>query len=391
VHRDGSRSRIARPAPKSASVFGRLYLRLLVFGTRMINEFGWNDALQAAFAPHRASGLYPARVVAHHRGLWRLVTKAGECAGRLSGRFAADAGPGEHPVVGDWLAITQGEDDGDALIHALMPRKSAFVRRAAGGVGVQIVAANVDIAFLVAALNNDLNPRRLERYLVAARDSGAAPVIVLTKSDLSSDAETQQQAIVAIAGGAPMVTLSALTGDGLEALTRWLRPGVTAALLGSSGAGKSTLLNALASEELMATGAIREGDDRGRHTTTHRELFRLPSGALLIDTPGMRELGLVVDDAALDESFADITSLMPHCKFSDCTHANEPGCAILAALADKRLSGDRWQSYLKLQREVAYLARKDDPAAEAANRAQWKQIHKTQRAKYKHRRDAEGD
>jgi ribosome biogenesis GTPase len=357
----------------------------------MIKDFGWSDALQAAFEPHAAAGLSPARVVAHHRGLWRLVTDAGDCAGRLSGRFAAEAGAGEHPVVGDWLAISRVDGaNGDALIHALMPRKSAFARRAAGGVGVQIVAANVDIAFLVAALNNDLNPRRLERYLIAARDSGAAPVVVLTKADLSSDLDAERQAVIDIAAGAPVVTLSALTGEGVEALQRWLLPGVTAALLGSSGAGKSTLLNALAGEELMSTRAVREGDDRGRHTTTHRELFRLSGGALLIDTPGMRELGLVADEAALDESFADITELIPLCRFSDCTHASEPGCAILAAQADGSLSAERWQSYLKLQRELAFVIRKEDPAAEAANKTRWKQIHKTQRAKYKHRHDNEG-
>jgi ribosome biogenesis GTPase len=225
--------------------------------------------------------------------------------------------------------------------------------------------------------------------LVAARDSAATPIIVLTKSDLSTDVESERQAIIDIAAGAPVVTLSALTGDGLGVLDQWLQPGVTAALLGSSGAGKSTLLNALAGKALMSTGAVREADDRGRHTTTHRQLFRLPGGALLIDTPGMRELGLVADETALDESFDDIGALMAACKFSDCTHASEPGCAILAALADERLSPGRWQSYLKLERELAFVARKEDPRVEAANRAQWKKIHKTQRAKYKHRRDNE--
>ena len=356
---------------------------------RMIEDYGWSAVLQDAFAPHAAAGLSPARVVAHHRGLWRLVTSEGECAGRLSGRFAAEAAPGEHPVVGDWLAIDRVDAEGNALIHALMTRKGAFARRAAGGVGVQIVAANVDVAFLVAGLNNDLNPRRLERYLVAARDSGAAPVVVLTKLDLTSDLDSERQAVVDIAAGAPVVTLSALTGEGLEVLMRWLQPGVTAALLGSSGAGKSTLLNALAGEELMSTGAVREGDDRGRHTTTHRELFRLPGGALLIDTPGMRELGLTADDAALDQSFADITALMGKCKFSNCTHTAEPGCAILASLADESLNAARWQSYLKLQRELAFVERTQDPAAEAANRARWKQVHKNQRANYKRRRDDE--
>ena len=164
---------------------------------------------------------------------------------------------------------------------------------------------------------------------------------------------------------------------------------MTVALLGSSGAGKSTLLNALAGEDLMSTGTVRESDDRGRHTTTHRELFRLPGGALLIDTPGMRELGLVAEDVALDQSFADVTALIPQCKFSDCTHVSEPGCAILVALANGGLSVDRWRSYLKLQRELAFVVRKEDPAAEAASRAQWKQIHKNQRAKYRHRRGGE--
>ncbi|MFZ2029638.1 MAG: ribosome small subunit-dependent GTPase A [Vitreimonas sp.] len=356
----------------------------------MIEEYGWSDALVTAFAPHEAAGLSPARVVAHHRGLWRLVASTGECAGRLSGRFAADASAGEYPVVGDWLAISCVGEDGDALIQALMPRKSAFARRAAGGVGAQIVAANVDVAFLVAGLNNDLNPRRLERYLIAARDSGAAPVIVLTKLDLSENPESERLAVADIAAGAPVVTLSALTGEGLEQLNEWLAPGVTAALLGSSGAGKSTLLNVLAGQDLMSTGAVREADDRGRHTTTHRELFRLPGGALLIDTPGMRELGLVADEHALDESFADITVRIAACKFSDCTHASEPGCAILAALAGGSLSAQRWQSYLKLQRELAFVVGKADPAAEAAKRRQSRQTHKAQRAKYKHRADNEG-
>jgi ribosome biogenesis GTPase len=356
----------------------------------MIRDYGWTDPLQAAFADYAAAGYMAARVVAHHRGLWRLVTEAGECAGRLSGRFAANAAAGEHPVVGDWLAIDRLDATGNAMIYADMPRKSAFSRRAAGGAGVQIVAANVDIAFWVAGLNNDLNLRRLERYLVAARDSGAAPVIVLTKSDLSLDPDSERDSVVKIAADTPVVTLSASQGEGLDALDRWLQPGVTAALLGSSGAGKSTLLNALASEELMSTGAVRQADDRGRHTTTHRELFRLPCGALLIDTPGMRELGLVANEAALDQSFADIGALMARCKFSDCRHIAEPGCAILAGLSDQSLNGERWQSYLKLQREFAFVERKDEPGAEAANRSRSKQVHQAQRAKYKHRRDNEG-
>ncbi len=357
----------------------------------MIDLYGWSGALQASFASHVAQGLQPARVTAHHRSLWRVVTPEGECNARLSGRFALDAAQGEHPVVGDWLAVSTADSANEVVIHALLPRHSVFSRRAVSGGGAQVIAANVDVAFLVAALNGDLNLRRLERYLVAARESGASPVIVLTKADLCADPDVERQNVEAIAGGAPVVTLSALTGDGLEGLAPWLRPGLTAALLGSSGAGKSTLLNALAGRTLMDTGAIRASDDRGRHTTTHRELFRLPDGALLVDTPGMREFGVLAEDAALEASFADVAELFPNCRFGDCAHTTEPGCAVLAALADGTLSDERWQAYLKLQRELAFDARKGDPIAEAAHRSHWKQIHKSQRARNKMRRRNEED
>jgi ribosome biogenesis GTPase / thiamine phosphate phosphatase len=350
----------------------------------MIEEFGWSAELQTAFAPFGAQGCLPARVTAHHRALWRLTTDAGELAGRLSGKFAMDARPGDHPAVGDWLAIAR-EGATDAVIHGLMPRKSTFTRRAAGDVGIQVVAANIDVAFLVAALNNDLNVRRIERYLVATRDSGAMPVIVLTKADLSDAPEEAAAEVVAIAGDSHVVTLSALTGDGLDKLSPWLVKGATLALLGSSGAGKSTLLNALAGNELMATGAIRQGDERGRHTTTHRELFKLPSGALLVDTPGMRELGLLAVEDALDASFEDVITLFGHCKFGNCKHASEPGCAVLGALKSGALPDERWQAYLKLQRELEFAATREDPAAAFAKRQKWKQVHKDQRAKYKHR------
>jgi ribosome biogenesis GTPase len=310
----------------------------------MLDLFGWSAALEISFAPHTAQGFLPARVIAHHRGLWRVITADGERAARLSGRFALDAAPGEHPVVGDWLAVGRPGESDEVIIHALLPRKSVFSRRAVSGGGVQVIAANVDVVFLVAALNADLNLRRLERYLVAARDSGALPVIVLTKADLCPDPAEQIQHVSEIAGGAPVVALSARTGGGLDALDPWLRPGLTAALLGSSGAGKSTLLNALAGRTLMDTGAIRESDDRGRHTTTHRELFRLPDGALLVDTPGMREFGVLADDAALDASFPDIAELFSNCRFGDCAHTTEPGCAVLAALADGAVSNERWQA-----------------------------------------------
>ncbi len=349
----------------------------------MIDLYGWSDELHASFARHVLEGFQPARVTAQHRGLWRVVTADGERDARLSGRFALDAEPGEHPIVGDWLAVSKPADSDEVIIQALLPRHGVFTRRAVSGGGVQFIAANIDVVLLVAALNADLNLRRLERYLVAARDSGASPVIVLTKTDLLPDPAAEISHIAEIAGGAPIVALSARTGDGLEGLKPWLKPGFTAALLGSSGAGKSTLLNALAGEALMDTGTIRESDDRGRHTTTHRELFRLPGGALLVDTPGMREFGVLADDEALDVSFADITELFGNCRFGNCSHSTEPGCAVLAALVDGSMSDERWQAYLKLQRELDFVSRKGDPAAEAAHRAHWRQLNKSQRTRKK--------
>lgn len=356
----------------------------------MLEPYGWSTALQQTFHDHIAdSALIPARVIAIHRDLWRVVTDNGERNARLTGRFAADAEEGGYPVVGDWIAVREIDAE-DAQIQAVLPRASVFRRRVAGGEGEQIVAANVDVAFLVAGLNRDLNPRRIERYLVAARDAGAAPVVVLTKADLVADAAAESDPIVAIAGGAPVIALSALHGQGLEALTPFLARGVTCVLLGSSGAGKSTLLNALAGGEVMRTGAVREDDDRGRHTTTHRELFRLPNGALVIDTPGMREFGVVAeDDAPLQDSFTDVTDLMTECKFSNCRHEREPGCAITAAMADGALDPARWAAYRKLERELAFVARRDNPELEAVERKKWKQIHKAQKARYKAREEDE--
>jgi ribosome biogenesis GTPase / thiamine phosphate phosphatase len=351
----------------------------------MIELYGWSAKLQNDFAAFFAVHHAPARVLAQHRGLWRLVTREGEVSGRLSGRFQLKAGPGEHPVVGDWVSVALPDGEGDAVIHGVLPRRGVFARRAAGEEHAQVVAANVDTAFLVAGMTADLNLRRLERYLVAARDGGVAPVIVLTKTDLSDAVEETRALVAQIAIGAPVLAVSALTGEGIEALRALTPAGETVALLGSSGAGKSTLLNALAGEALMATGAVREDDQRGRHTTRHRELFRLPGGALVIDTPGMRELGLLADEEALDATFADIAAL-PHCRFSDCSHGSEPGCAVRAALESGALSEARWRAYLKLQREMEFAEARDKPEVEAARRDRWKRIHKDQRARQKHRR-----
>nr|MBA3812403.1 ribosome small subunit-dependent GTPase A [Caulobacteraceae bacterium] len=267
------------------------------------------------------------------------------------------------------------------VIHQVLPRRTAFTRKAAGpGGGVQVVAANVDVAFLTASLGGDPNPRRLERYLASAWQSGATPVVLLTKADLCPDLDAAVASIERLAAGAPVHALSALTRQGLEALNAYLMPGRTAVMVGSSGAGKSTLLNALLGSERMVTQAIREQDGRGRHTTSHRELILLPGGGLLLDTPGMRELGLWDSEEGLAATFEDIEALAAGCKFSDCAHGAEPGCAVRAAIAQGVLDEARLRSHQKLQRELDHLQSKENPVLRAAKRRQWVQTAKAQRS-----------
>jgi ribosome biogenesis GTPase len=295
-------------------------------------------------------------------------------------------------VVGDWVAIQA--EAGFALIQGLVPRRTAFVRRQAGTAqGVQVAAANVDVALLALSLNADLNLRRLERYLAATYESGAAPVVVLTKADACADTAGAAARVAAVAGEAPVIAVSAVSGAGLAALADQLEPRRTAVLLGSSGVGKSTLVNALAGEALMATAAIREQDDKGRHTTTHRELIRLPSGALILDTPGMRELGLIDAEAGLATVFAgveaDVEALARGCRFADCAHDVEPGCAVRAALADGRLDPTRFESWRKLQRELVHERLKEDPLARKAQQREWISRMKSARAHMKDKRKIE--
>ncbi|HZZ88648.1 MAG TPA: ribosome small subunit-dependent GTPase A [Caulobacteraceae bacterium] len=347
----------------------------------MIHSYGWSDALQRDFAPYAARDLIPARIVVQQRGSYGLASEHGELTGQISGRLAHEAESGGYPAVGDWVAIAARPAEQAATIHAVLPRRTAFVRRAAhSDTTQQVVAANVDVALLVASMNADLNQRRLERYLATAWQSGASPVVVLTKADLAGDPQAEIDAAESVAFGAPVLAVSAVTGEGMEALAALLKLGETAVLVGSSGVGKSSLVNALAGERLMDTGGIREDDARGRHTTTHRELIRLPSGALILDTPGMRELGLLDADEGLTATFEDIEDIAGSCRFSDCRHGNEPGCAVREALETGELDPGRWKSFVKLQRELAFQARKEDARAREAHHKHWVAIAKANRA-----------
>jgi ribosome biogenesis GTPase len=342
-----------------------------------LERLGWNVDVARQFEEH-AAGLVPGRVTVQHRGAWLVSTEEGDDLVTITGRLRHEAPPGELPVVGDWVALRDG------LIDAVLPRASKFSRKTPWTeISEQVLVANVDIAFLVMGLDErDFNVRRLERYLTTAWEGGATPVIVLNKADVAFDLESQIADVETVAFGVPVHAVSAETGDGVEGLTPHLAGGRTAALLGSSGVGKSTIINRLLGEERFATRDVRS-DGRGRHTTTHRELVAIPGGGVIIDTPGLRELQLWETDGGLDQTFADIADLIAHCRFSDCEHRTEPGCAVKAALADGTLSRERWDSYLKLQRELARLERKLDPKLRAEERKRWAAVTKSHRQRRK--------
>jgi ribosome biogenesis GTPase len=300
-------------------------------------------------------GLFPARVTQQHRDLYTIVSENEELGAVISGklRLHADGGDG-FPAVGDFVMVDRTDGSGgNAIIHHVLARKSVFVRKAAGTANdIQIVAANIDTVFICMSLNSDFNLRRLERYLAVAWDSGATPVIVFTKSDLCGDVDGRLCEVSSIAMGADVVVCSSANADGIDSVKAFALPGKTIAFIGSSGVGKSTLINRLLGEEVLATKAIRADDGKGRHTTTSRQLILLPNGGIVIDTPGMRELALVSGD--VEQTFGDIEELALSCKYSDCSHGSEPGCAVRQAIVDGVLSAKRFESYQKLQREVTY-------------------------------------
>jgi ribosome biogenesis GTPase / thiamine phosphate phosphatase len=342
-----------------------------------LERLGWNDELARQFEAH-AAGLEPGRVAAQHRGAWEVVIERGASSVEITGRLRHDAEPGELPVVGDWVGLR------DSLIDAVLPRASKFSRKTPWTeVSEQVLVANVDIAFLVMGLDErDYNVRRLERYLTTAWEGDTEPVIVLNKADLAIDLESQVAEIESVAFGVPVHAVSAETGEGVEELRRHLAGNRTAALLGSSGVGKSSLINRLLGEERFRIADVRS-DGRGRHTTTHRELVAVPGGGVIIDTPGLRELQLWETDEGLDQAFADVADLVLQCRFSNCEHRTEPGCAIKNALADGSLPAERWESYRKLQRELARLERKLDPKLRSEQRKKWAAITKSHRQRRK--------
>jgi ribosome biogenesis GTPase / thiamine phosphate phosphatase len=333
---------------------------------------GWNPELAEQLEP----GLEPGRVIAAHRAAFDVQTATEAVRTRLPGRLVHES---TDVAVGDWVGL------GEGLIRAVLPRRSAIVRSAAGRTSrAQTLAANVDVAFVVTSLGPELEPRRIERYLVTIWESGAVPEIVLTKADRLEDPWPLVAEVEAVALGVPVHVVSALTGQGCDSLRARFGPGTTAVLLGSSGVGKSTLVNRFAGRELMAVTETRADDDEGRHTTSHRELIELPGGGMVIDTPGIRELQLW-DGDGIDEAFSEIDELAGACRFNDCTHASEPGCAVSAALASGELPRERYESWRKLQRELRAIAIRHDARLRRDERRKWQLITREARSRTRYR------
>jgi ribosome biogenesis GTPase len=335
-----------------------------------LSSLGWDPSFEEEWQRNSAPGQVPARIAAEHRGAYQAWAAAGSGWARVAGRLRHELET--PPGVGDWVALDASPGpERTAVIQRLLPRRTSFIRGAAGRkASAQIVAANVDIVFVVCGLDEDFNVRRIERYVARVWASGALPMVILSKADVVDDARARVAEVAANAPGVAVLAISALRGDGLPELGAHLSPGRTVALLGSSGAGKSTLVNALLGEERMATGAVRASDGRGRHVTTHRQLVLLPGGGVLLDTPGMRELQLF-DEAGLEAAFDDVAALSGRCRFADCGHGDEPGCAVRAAVEAGELDPDRLAHFLKLGSEARAYERRHDARLSRADERAW--------------------
>jgi len=370
-----------------------------------LHDLGWSDFFSSQLSEfERNYEIAAARVAEENREMFRLLSPQGEFMAEVSGKFRHEVtGRADFPAVGDWVLASARKEESRATIHRVLNRKSKFSRKIAGKkTEEQIVAANVDVVFIVSSLNSEFNLRRLERYVALAWESGAQPVIVLNKSDLSENSEELRREAEAAAIGVRVILSSALRGDGIEEIRELMLSAPdksssgettsekmpvakTAALLGSSGVGKSSLINAILGTELLDTGEIRASDDRGRHTTTTRHLIVAPNGGVLIDTPGMRELQLWDASEGIDQAFGEIAELAANCKFRDCKHVNEPGCAVRAAVESGELAAERLESFHKLGREEKFVAAKQDAAVRAAETKSLKKLMKEQNRFYRNR------
>jgi len=348
-----------------------------------LKHIGWDDYFERIFSAYRNEGLIPARIIRETHHIYVVQAESGEHAAQVGGLFHYNAvRKSDYPTVGDWVAMS--ESGGTFIIEKVLERKSCFSRKAAGyrkssdrEADEQVIAANIDILFIVNSLDGgrNFNLRGIERYIAMARESGARPVIVLNKADMCEDGE-QTLREASIAEDIPVHLVSALTGHGLDGLIKSCTPLSTIALAGPSGVGKSALINSLLGDERLRTGAQRPHDLRGRHTTTHKELFFLPGGLMLIDTPGMRELGLWAEEGSIDDAFTDISIIAGHCKFRDCTHQGEPGCAVQQALTQGTLDYARYNNYLEMKNELSFLNSKNDLKARMEKKARQKKLSK---------------
>jgi ribosome biogenesis GTPase len=340
-----------------------------------LHRLGWQASFEQSFQPHHDAGFIPARVAEEHRDRYAVFCVEGVREAEVTGRLRYTAAARQDfPAVGDWVAL-QLNGDSTAIIHAVLPRRTLLLRKAAGMLTeAQVIAANLDTLFIVTDVDKDFNPRRLERYLTIARESGVRPVVVLNKADLNAHAASLVREIEIVAGGATVLAVSALDGNGLDVLGSYVGEGDTVALIGSSGVGKSSIINRLLGEERLKTTQIRDSDGRGRHTTTWRQLLLLPGGGIVIDTPGMREVQLWADEESLDAAFHDIEEIAAECRFADCRHQSEPDCAVRRALEDGTLQEARYASYAKLRRELLFLERKQNTRLRLEEQARWKRI-----------------